>query len=324
MQRLAAEVEHDHAQQQPRQRLRQPQQRPPRDQHQQQRANADPMHEAAVHPVPDPRRHQRTGHPGQTERTDGRRRPVQRWCRQRQGCRRPEHIEPGKQQQGQRTALAQGWVTAQHAQHRAQQLAPTRRHRRYRHGRQAPPQQHGQRRHHRSRQQIDRLPAGNGRHAAGQHPRQQQPDEHPTLHRAHHAPALRGRCHRRRAGDQALGQRGPQQPDQQHARQQPTGRACRRQPQQRGHQCRQLHAQQAPPVPSISQRQHAQQCQHTAGLGSRQHGTGCRPLQRERLCQPIQQWLRVIDIGDAGTGGHREQDQQGAWNRHGIHGLVAY
>ena len=58
--------------------------------------------------------------------------------------------------------------------------------------RQAPPQQHGQRRHHRCRQQIDRLPAGNGRHAAGQHPRKQQPDEHATLHRAHHAPALRG------------------------------------------------------------------------------------------------------------------------------------
>ena len=34
--------------------------------------------------------------------------------------------------------------------------------------------------------------------------------------------------------------------------------------------------------------------------------------------------LCVIDIGDAGTGGHRKQHQQGAWNRHGIHDLVAY
>ena len=268
MQRLPTQIEHDHAQQQQRQRLRQAQQRPPRDQHQQQRAKTDPIGKTAVHPVPDPRRHQCTCHPGQAERTDGRSGPLQRRGRQRQESRRPEHVESGKQQQCQRTTLAQRSIPAQHAQHRAQQVAPLRRDRRHRYCGQALPQQRRQCRHHHRGQQVDHLPAKGRRHRTRHHARQQQADEHSALHHANHATALLGRCQRGGVGDQALGQRRAQQSGQQHARQQPARRARRRQPQQGQHQCDQLQPQQASPVTAVRQRQQAKQRQHAAGLAA--------------------------------------------------------
>ncbi|KAG1386781.1 hypothetical protein G6F60_014364 [Rhizopus arrhizus] len=140
MQCLPTEVEYDHAQQQQRHRLLKPQQRPPGKQHQHQRTEADPMGEATVHPVPHPRRHQRAEHTRQAKGTDGGGRPVQRRCRQWQRCRCPEHIEAGKQQQRQRSTLAQRSIPPQHAQHRAQQRRPARRYRRHRNRRQPPPQ----------------------------------------------------------------------------------------------------------------------------------------------------------------------------------------
>ncbi|MNI86400.1 hypothetical protein D3C73_1434950 [compost metagenome] len=80
-----------------------------------------------------------------------------------------------------------------------------------------------------------------------------------------------------------------------------------------------MHPQQSAAVATVGQRQQPEQGQHAAGLGGSQQCTGHRGIQGEIVGQALQQRLREVDIGHAGTGSNGEQAQQRAGQRRHHH-----
>ena len=227
---------------------------------------------------------------------------------QHHGQRGPERAEGHRQQALCQCRAAQRRLAAPQLHHGAQQRAIAQLRGGFETGQPAP-QGHPQQCHGSGGQQVDAAPAAMLGQQPADHARQQNAQQQPRHHRAHHLAALvlgrqrgGGRYHvLRQGGGQAHGQAGSQQRRQ--ARSQPAG-------QQGQHQRGGLGQDDAPAVHAVAQRCQQQNAQRIAQLGQRGHKAHGAFACAQVGAEHPQHGLAVVERGHAHARRGRHQQHQ--------------